>query len=163
MRPAEFRQRGPARMIAVLDEVGRILRPTRGEVDNEHRLDAGKAAPVDEFVGAESIGFCRLPSGAQPLQPLLHGTDAILPSIRGDEVSAGILDDRGTKLRDEIEHIPTKPLLVGGGVAGLVEAAIDAAAQMLNAGTKQARVGAADGAAAVEVDFGLPHRAWPPC
>jgi hypothetical protein len=162
MRSAELRQSGAAGVIAVLNEVAGILGSARGEVDNEHGLDVGEAAPVDEFVGAESIGFGRLPGVAQPLRSLLDGADAILPSISRDEVSAGILDDRGTKLLDEIEHVAAKPALVCGGVARLVDAAIDAAPEMLDEGAKQAWVGAADGELSVEVDVGLPHQAGSP-
>ena len=162
MRPAEFRQCGAARVIAVLDEVAGILRSPRGEVDNEHGLDAGEAAPVDELVGAESVGFDRLPSVIEAPRPLPDRTDAVFPSIGGDEVSAGILDDCGTKLLDEIEHVAAKPPLVGGGVARLVNAAINAAPEMLNEGAKQARVDAADGKVSVEQDFGLPHAAYLP-
>src|SRR5271166_5571646 len=157
MRPAELRQRGAVRMVAVLDEIGGVLRRARAEVDNEHGLDAGEATPVDELVGPESVGFGRAPGVVEAPRPLPDRTDAVCPSIRGDEVSAGILDDRGTKLLDEIEHVAAKPPLVGGGVARLVDAAIDAAPEMLNEGAKQAPVGATDGEVSVEQDVGLPH------
>ncbi len=162
MRPAELRQRGAARVIAVLDKIGGVLRTARAEVDNEHGLDASEAAPVDELVGAESVGFDRAPGVVEAPRPLPDRPDAVFPSIGRDEVSAGILNDRRTKLLDEIEHVAAEPPLVGAGVARLVDAAVDAAPQMLDKGAKQARVRAADGEASVEVDVCLPHQARSP-
>src|SRR5208337_4883470 len=163
MGSAELRKRGAARVIAVFDEVAGVLLSPRGEVDNEHGLDAGEAAPVDELVGAESVGFRRAPGVVEAPRPRRDRTDAVFPIVRGAEVSTGILDDRGAKLLDEIEHVAAKPSLVGGGMARLVDAAIDAAPQMLDEGAKQAPVGATDGEVSVEVDVGLPHRAGSPC
>ena len=45
-----------------------------------------------------------------------------------------------------------KPLLVGGRMAGLEDAAIDAAAEMLDEGAEQPRVGVADGEIAIQAD-----------
>src|SRR5271166_2456568 len=159
VRPTKLGQRRAARVVAVLYEIGGVLRSARGEVDDEHGLDAGEPAPVDEFVGPESVGLDRLPGIIEALRPFPDRTDAVFPSICGDEVSAGILDDRRTKLLDEIEHVASESPVVGGGVAGLVESAVDAAAQMFDEGAKQAPIDAADGEVSVEVDFGLPHRA----
>ena len=124
-------------MVAVLDEVAGVLRSPRGEVDDEHGLDAGEAAPVDELVGPETVGLDRSPGIVEALRPFLDRSDAVFPSVRGDEVSAGILDDRGSKLFDEVEHVAAKASLVGGGVARLVDSAIDAAPQMLDEGAEQ--------------------------
>ena len=150
MRLAEFRERGPARMVAVLDEIGGVLRPARAEVDDEHRLHAGEAAPIDELIRAERVEFSRLPRVVEAPRSLPDRTDAVFPSVRGDEVAAGILDDRGTKLLDEVEHVAAKPPLVGGRVAGLVDAAVDSAPEMLNKSAKQAPIDAAYGEVSVE-------------
>ncbi len=42
-----------ARMVAVFDEMARLVRPARAEIDREHRLDPGRLAPGHEFVGTE--------------------------------------------------------------------------------------------------------------
>ena len=42
-------------------------------------------------------------------------------------------------------------------MARLVDAAIDAASEMLDEGAEQARIGVADGKIAIEENFGLPH------
>src|SRR5271165_2682653 len=137
-------------MVAVLDEIGGVLRPARAEVDDEHRLDAGKAAPVDELVRAERVGFGRRPGVAQPFRPLLDGTDAVFPIVGRDEVPAGVAYDRDAELPDEVEHVATKPLLICGRVAGLEHAPIDGAAQMFDEGAEQAPIDAADGEVSIE-------------
>ena len=109
------------------------------------------------------LGSGRAPGGVEARRPLPDRTDAVLPIVGVAEVSARVTHDRDAKLLDEIEHVAAKPPLIGGGVARLVDAAIDAAPQMLDEGAKQAPVGAADGQVSIEVDFGLPHRAGSPC
>ena len=64
-----------------------------------------------------------------------------------------------TELLDDVEHVAAKPTLVGGGVARLVDAAVDPAPEMLNEGAEQPPIDAADGEVSVEYDLGLPHRA----
>ena len=63
----------------------------------------------------------------------------------------------GAELAHQRQHVAAEALLVGGRMAGLVDAAIDAAAEMLDEGAEQARVGLADGEVAVEEDAGVTH------
>ena len=72
---------------------------------------------------------------------LLDRADAVLPIVAGDEVAAGIAHDRRAELLDEGEHVAAEALRVGGRMAGLVDAAIDATAEMLDEGAEQAGVG----------------------
>jgi len=91
----------------------------------------------------QAVASRRRPSTAvivKALRPIIDGTDAVFPIIGGDGVAARIADDRESELLDEIEHVATKAALVGGRVAGLVDAAIDAATQMLDEGAEQAPV-----------------------
>ena len=55
----------------------------------------------------------------------------------------------GAELAHQRQHVLAEALGVGGRVAGLVDAAIDAAAEMLDEGAEQARIGAADGEIAI--------------
>src|SRR3546814_17534011 len=55
-----------AGMVAIFEEVLRLGRPARAEVDREHRLDVGGLAPVHEFVGAELVGLGRAPGEIEP-------------------------------------------------------------------------------------------------
>ena len=135
---------GAAGMVAVLDQVARGIAAARAEVDRQHRLDVGGAAPVDEFVGAELVGLGRHPGEIEPARPLVHRADAVLPVVAGDEVAAGIAHDGRRQLAHQRQHVAAEALGVGGGMAGLEDAAIDAAAEMLDEGAEQARIGGAD-------------------
>lgn len=53
---------------------------------------------------------------------------------------------------DEVEHVATKPLLIGGRVSGL-EHPTDAAAQMLDEGSEPSPIDAADGKVSIEQDL----------
>ena len=57
MRAALVGERGAARVIAVFEEVARLIGAARSEIDAEHRLDVDFVAPVYELVGAELVGF----------------------------------------------------------------------------------------------------------
>ena len=68
----------------------------------------------------------------------------------------------GAELAHQREHVAAEAVLVGGRMAGLEDAAIDAAAEMLDEGAEQARVGVADGEVAIEQHVGFSHRS-PSC
>ena len=88
------------------------------------------------------VGLGREPGEVQPASGALDRADAVLPVVAGDEVAAGIAHDGRPELLDERQHVaPRKPCFVGGRMAGLVDAAVDAATQMLDEGAEQARVG----------------------
>ena len=63
----------------------------------------------------------------------------------------------GRQFAHQREHVLAEALGVGGRMAGLEDAAIDAAAEMLDEGAEQARVGAADGEIAMKADFDVTH------
>ena len=158
MLAAQVGERRAAGMVAVFDQMARRIGAARAEVDREHRLDAGGAAPVDELVGSEGVRLGRLPGQVQAARALLDGADAVLPVVAGDEVAARVAHDGGRELAHQLEHVAAEAARVGGGVAGLVDPAIDAAAEMLDEGAEQAAVGLADGKVAVEKN--LRCRAW---
>ena len=144
-------------MVAVFDEVAGRVAAARAEIDRQHRLDVGGPAPVDEFVRAEGVGLGRHPGEVEPGGAILHRADAVLPVVARDEIAAGIAHDRRRELAHEREHVPAEALLVGLRVAGLVDAAIDAAAEMLDEGSEQPRIRRADDGIAVQPDFHFSH------
>ena len=83
--------------------------------------------------------------------------NAVLPVVAGDKIAAGIAHNRGPQLLDEGEDVAAKAFFVGGRMARLVDAAVNAAPQMLNKGPEQPGVGIADGKVAIEKDFGVAH------
>ncbi len=64
----------------------------------------------------------------------------------------------GASSRTSAEHVPAEAPFVGRGVAGLEDAAVDAAAEVLDEGAEQARIGLADRGIAVERHMGVAHR-----
>ena len=56
------------------------------------------------------------------------------------------------ELADQVEHVAAEAVLVGGGVAGLVDAGVDAAAHVLDERAEQAAVDRPDGEGRVEAD-----------
>ena len=157
VRAAQLGQRRAAGMVAVLDHVAGGVAAARAEIDRQHRLDARGAAPVDEFVGAELVGLGRHPGEVEPARPLGHGTDTVLPVVARDEVAAGIAHDRGRQLAHQGEHVAAEALGVRRGMAGLEDAAIDAAAEMLEEGAEQPGMGRADGEIAMQADVDVTH------
>ena len=147
---AQVRPGGAAGMVAVFEEVAGGVAGAGAEIDGEHRLDVRGPAPVDELVRPERVGLGREPGEVEPRRPFGDRADAVLPVVAGDEVAARVADDGGAELPDEIEHVAPEPALVRGRVAGLVDALVDAAPEMLDEGAEQARVGLADGPIAVE-------------
>ncbi len=88
----------------------------------------------------------------------VDGSDPVLPIVAGDEVAARIAHDRRAELLDEGEHVAAEAVRIGGRMAGLVDAAIDATAEMLDEGAEQAGVGSADREVAIEHHCRCSHR-----
>ena len=153
----EIGKSGAAWMVAIFDQIARGIAVPRAEIDSQHRLDVGGLAPVDKLVGAKAIGLGRAPGEVETLRPIRHRPDAVLPIVAGDEIATGIAHDGRRQFLDQGEHVLSETLLVRLGVIGLVEAAIDAAPEMLDEGTEQARIGLTDGECAIEMDLGFKH------
>src|SRR3546814_7487153 len=109
-----------------------------------HRLDVGGLAPVHEFVGAELVGLGRAPGEIEPDGALVLGADAVFPIIAREEIAARIAHDRGPQLADQREHVAAETVGVGGVMAGFVDAAIDAAAAMLDEAAEDVPWGGGD-------------------
>lgn len=148
-------------MVAVFDEIACCVAVACAEIDGEHGLDLRRPAPVHELLGAEVVRLGGEPGEIEPGGPVLGRAHPVLPIVAGDEVAARITHDRRAELLDEFEHVIAEAALVGSGMAGFVDAAIDAAAQMLDEGAEEPRVGVADGEGAIAGDAGLSHDVTP--
>ena len=115
-------------MVGVFDDVARLLGAAGAQVDRVHRRSAGLFAPVAELVQADLVRLGGKPCQIQPLWAVRP--DGILPVEAGDEVAAGIADDGDIQPADEVEHVAAKALLVGGRMAGLIDAFVDCAAHV---------------------------------
>ena len=147
---AQVGERAPAGVVAVLDEAARRVRPAGAQVDRQHRLDPGGLAPVHELVGAEAVGLGREPGEVQPGGPLLDRADAVFPVVAGEEVAARIAHDGGPELAHQLQHVLPEAVLVGRRVAGLEDAAVDAAAHVLDEGAEDAAVEVRDHEVAID-------------
>ena len=59
----------------------------------------------------------------------------------------------GAELAHQRQHVAAEAALVGGRVAGLEDALVDAAAEMLDEGAEQAPIRRADDEVAIDEDF----------
>ena len=141
---AEVAPVAAAGVVAVLEHGEGLVEALRAEIDGEHRRGAGLPAPADELVGADLVGLGRPPGVVEPHRPLVARPDAVVPVVVGDEVAARIADERELQIADELEHVAAEPVVVGGRVAGLVDAAVDGAAEMLEEGAVDPVVDVAD-------------------
>ena len=161
VRMAQVAQRRACGKIAVFDQVARRIRPARSEIHDQHRLNLGRAAPVDELVGAKTIGLDAAPREVEASRPAGERPDAIFPIVAGDEITAGIAHDRGAKLAHELNDVAAETARIRAGVPRLEDPAIDAAAEMLDKGAEQAAVDGADLEIPVQYDFGAQHLSLP--
>ena len=156
--PPQIAPGGAAGMVAVLDQVAGGIRPAGAEIDRQHRLGLGGAAPGDELVGAELVGLGRLPGEIEAARPLLARPDAVFPVVTGDEVAAGIAHHRHVQLGKESEDIVAEAVGVGGRMAGLIDAFVDAAAKVFGKAAKETGIDNGLGCAGgrgMEADRGL--------
>ena len=127
---ALIRPSGAGRAVDILELVERGFQPPGAHVDGKHDFGAGFLAPAVEVVDAHLVGF-----GAMPGQVAAHGailawTDAVFPVVVGYEIAAGVAHAGDAQLLDQVKHVLAEAVFVGGGMAGLVDAAVDAAVQM---------------------------------
>ncbi len=154
---AQVGERGAAGVVAVLDEPACVVGAAGAEVHAEHRLDACGPAPVDELVRAEAVGLGGEPGEVEADGTLLDRAHAALPGVAGEEVAAGIADHGRTELAHQRHHVASKAPLVRGRVAGLEDAGVDAAAQVLDEGAEQAPIELRDHEVAVDDELRGDH------
>src|SRR5690606_19691161 len=153
---AQVGEGGVPRAVAILDPVARLAHIPIATVDSDVRFRADFAAEGDELVRTEGVWLHRAPRKVGARHSFLDRADAIAPAIAGDEISARIANHRDAQAPQRIQHVGAQPVGVGEGRAGVVNAAVDAAAQVLG---KSAEDVAVDGSQrAVNVDLNMVHR-----
>ncbi len=157
MLPPQIAQSRPARVIAIFHEIARLRGTPRAEIDRQHGLGPGRSAPSDELVAAEAVGLGRAPGEIETARACIDGPDPVLPIVAGDEIPARIADDRGPELAHQRQHVAPEAALVRRRVARLIDPAIDAAAEMLDEGAEETRIGLADREIPIQDDFRLQH------
>src|SRR5688572_6817649 len=148
---------GSTRMVAVLDQLAGLVRACTAKVDGHHRLDTGLATPGDELVRSELVGLGRKPSQVEPDRTLLLRANTITPVVAGHEVSTRPAHDGDAELLRQFQHVPAKSVFVRRRVAGLVDAAVHAASEMLDECAENAAVQTVDDEIAIGDQTGLWH------
>src|SRR5690606_40670565 len=90
--------------------------------------------------------------------------DRVLPPEARDEVAAGVADGRRPELAHQIDHIQAEAVLVRGRVARLVDAVVDASAEVLDERAEDATVDRGDHGLTADGDARTGHGRplWPP-
>jgi hypothetical protein len=144
--------RGVPGPVAVLHpRLGLVHRP-RAHVDADERLGAEHAAVLDELVGAESVGLLRVPGQLAAPETLRPGADTVEPVVAADEVAARPPQDRNAQRPGGVEDVAPEAALVAERRALVVDAAVDAAAQVLDELPEDARVHGAQTPRQVDAD-----------
>ena len=93
---------------------------------------------------ADLVGLGRVPSEIKSRRPLLARANAVFPIVGGDEIAAGIANDRDLEFANEVDDVLAHPVRVGAFMVGLVDAGVDRAPEMLEEGAVQAIVDCRD-------------------
>ncbi len=143
---------GAVRMVRVFEQLQRGRGVAEAEVGGEHRLDARRAAPGGELVGAELVRLDRLPGQVEPTRTPIAGADAVSPVVAGDEVAAGVAHHRHAELAHQLQHVTTEAFGGRRRMPRLVDASVHAAAEVFDERAEKAGRRRADGGAEGDSD-----------
>ena len=96
--------------------------------------------------GAELIGVEGVPSLVKDGRSILLWPNPVEPMIARNEVSAGIPHDGNLEMANFLEHVGAEAIAVSKFRAGIVDALIDSAAQVLEEGAKDISIKASQSA-----------------
>src|SRR5712691_786288 len=148
----QVRPGGMARAIAVLDPGLRLIHGAGAHVDADIGLGPDTPAVLDELVGAEAVGLFGVPGELRPARAVGDGPNAVEPVIAADEVAPGPAEHGHPEGTDRLQHVAAVAALVAQGRSLLEDAAVDAAAEMLDEVSKDAAVHAAHATIQVDAD-----------
>ena len=123
---------GAGRVVAVFEQVARCFNAACAEVDGLHDLRVGFFRPLCELVDADIVRLCAAPCKLKTLRAVFYGAYAVFPVEIGDEVAAGVTDDRHLQLAHEVEYVAAEAVFIGSGVARLPDAAVYCTAEVLD-------------------------------
>src|SRR5690606_18679262 len=129
-------------------------RAASAEVDREHEVGAELLDPGRELVKSDFVGLGRVPREITSHGSRLTGTHAVLPLETRDEVATRVADAVEVQLLRDSEHVTAEPLLVRGRVVGLVDPAVDRAADVLDERSEQPTADGRDREGGVEGEAG---------
>jgi hypothetical protein len=151
----QIRDSGPTGVVRVLHELEGLRDAPGPEVDGQQRLAAVQLGQEsDELCEPEPVGLDGPPGRVESAWTILDRPDAVLPVEPRHKVSSGIADHRHPELTDQGEDVRPQTTRIRVRVPRLVDAGVDASAQVLNEGSKQARIDHTDVESRVEDEAG---------
>ena len=144
------------REVAVLHPVAHLLGRAGAGIDADVRLGADPAAPLDELAGAEGVGVLDPPGFV--VGGSSRRADAVLPVVAGGEASAGPAHDGDAQFAQRLDDIEAKAPGVGELGAGLEDAAVHLAVEMLQELAEQHAVVGDEAAGGIDADAGAQRR-----
>ena len=147
-----------ARTVAVLHPRLRLVRRAGAHVHADVGLGPQRAAVADELVGAEAVGFLRVPGELGPAWPVVHRPHTVEPVVAAHEVPAGPAEDGDAERADRVEHVAAKAGGVAQWRAFVEDPAVDAAAEVLDEVAEDAAIDGADAPRQIDADarHGIP-------
>ena len=107
---------------------------------------------------AHLVGLRGVPGEVEAGGALLARAHAVLPAEARDEVAAGVADGGDAHLLHELDDVLAEALVVGGRVAGLVDAVVHVAAEVLDEAAEDVAVDRAYGEGGVEGEACVLHQ-----
>src|SRR5262249_2888341 len=154
-------QIGPVRVagaVAVLDPGLGLVHRARPHVHADVGLGAQPPAVLDELVGPEAVGLLGVPGQFGAPRTVGHRPHAVQPVVAADEVAAPPSQDRDARRANSLQHVESEAAGVAQRRALLEDAAVDAAAEVLDEVAEDAAVDGAEPAGGIDHDTGhAPH------
>ena len=138
--------------IAVLDPLLGFGPGAGAEVGADVGLGAEHLDVVEELVGAEAVAFDGAPGHFEARRALVARADAVAPVVVGGEVAAGPAQQGDVELADGFEDVLAEAVGIGEGRLLFEDAAVDAAAEVLDEVAIEHGIDVADDALGIDLD-----------
>lgn len=122
----------------------RLLHAPSAEVDGKHGLRPGLLGPSGELLETKSVGLGCLPCWIEPNRAIVDRPDPILPAIPRDEIPTRVTDDGHPHLPNQIQHVASESVLVGGLMSWLADPGVDAPPHVLHERSESPRIDRCD-------------------
>ena len=148
--PPEVRPVGVPGAVAVLHPGLGLVHRARAHVHADVRLRVEDPAVLDELVRAEAVRLLRVPRELAAPRPVAGRADAVGPVVPAHEVAARPAEHRHAERADRLQHVPPEAARIAERRALLEDAAVDAAAEVLDEVAEDPPIHGADPAGEVD-------------
>ena len=150
-------------VVCIFNNVARAFCAARAEVYGIHNFTACLFCPIVKLVKPHFICLGRLPGKVKSFRALAYRTHRILPIKARHKVAARVSYNGHAEIFNKRKNIFSEALLVCFGVIGLINAAVNGSAEMLNKRTVYSVVNSADSIVPVKYHIRFFHRNPPLC